>query len=883
MKSLIVFSHLRWDFVYQRPQQLLSRLARNYRVFFIEEPLHTTAPSHWHYSTPSANVSICRPHTPVEAQGFHDAQLPALRILMEELQKRFDVRHPLAWVYTPMALPLLVGLHADLVIYDCMDELAAFKQAPRQLVQRENAMFKIADLVFTGGPSLFHAKRDRHHAVHCFPSSVDREHFGTASRPGRESSAQSDLPHPRLGFFGVIDERLDGQLLGDLAATHPDWQIVMVGPVVKIDPAILPRRDNLHYFGQQPYEVLPQFLAGWDVCLLPFAMNEATRYISPTKTLEYMAAEKPIVSTPVLDVAEPYGHIVRIGSGSEFIRQCERALSESSEERGNRVAAMRATLSRTSWDRTVAQMQSLIDAASPARRPRETGSVDFDAAASAVHADHRVVVLGAGPTGLSAAYHLGEDCLLLEKNKTVGGWCRSIEDRGFTFDHAGHIMFSNDPYVHQLYELLLGDNVHWQDREAWIYSMEVHTRYPFQGALYGLPADVVSECIVGAIEARVGPLQELGGPGGRGAASAQSPADDKRPQPTDCCADGVSESVVPLTPAPDRANGRAPQNFEEFIFRVWGKGIAKHFAVPYNRKLWAVPLSSMETSWLGGRVPMPDLREMIDGALRPVPKPLGPNARFGYPLKGGFQALMDGFLGRLRGSLQLEAEVIRVMPSRHTVLLADGGTHSYEQLISTLPLPSLVKMAGEEAPPYVRAAASRLRHVSVRCVNLGIGRPHLTDKHWIYYPEESPIFHRIFVQGNASPHCNAPGGFALTCEITYSPLKPLPCDGEALIDRCIADCIKVGLIKTEDPILARNQVDMPYAYVVYDHARAESVAAIRDWAKDQDILLAGRYSEWEYYNSDHAFIAGRKAAEQAVSACTSAGRNELFEPLRASP
>jgi len=193
------------------------------------------------------------------------------------------------------------------------------------------------------------------------------------------------------------------------------------------------------------------------------------------------------------------------------------------------------------------------------------------------------------------------------------------------------------------------------------------------------------------------------------------------------------------------------------------------------------------------------------------------------------------------------------------VILADGSVHRYEHLISTMPLPVLVKMAGDEAPPAVRLAASRLSHVSVRCVNLGIGRTNLTEKHWIYYPESS-VFHRIFVQGNASPHCNAPGGFGLTCEITYSANKPLPCDGDELIDLCITDAIRVGIIQSDDAILARNMIDMPYAYVVYDHGRADNVAIIREWASSEDIVLAGRYSEWEYYNSDHAFVAGRNAA-----------------------
>jgi UDP-galactopyranose mutase len=441
-----------------------------------------------------------------------------------------------------------------------------------------------------------------------------------------------------------------------------------------------------------------------------------------------------------------------------------------------------------------------------------------------------VLVIGAGPTGLSAAYHLGADAMLLEREDRVGGWCRSIVDRGFTFDYAGHIMFSNDPVVHELYDLLLGDNVHWQDREAWIYSHGVYTRYPFQGSLFGLAPDVIRECLVGAIEARFGPIQK-----------DDTRAGSKRPAP------------------------EAPANFREFIDRVWGGGIARHFAVPYNRKLWTVPLEEMETSWLGGRVPLPDLEAMIDGALRPAPPPMGPNARFGYPLRGGFQALMDGFLPRLRGSLRLGARVVAISPNRRRVRLDDGTELPYERLISTMPLPRLVDALGKEAPPRLHDHAHALRHVSVRCVNLGVGREQLTEKHWIYFPEDT-VFHRIFVQGNASPHCNPPGGFGLTCEITYSPSKPLPCDGDALIERCIEDCRRVGIIAPEDPVWAANQLDLPYAYVVYDHGRAEHVDVIRSWLAERDILLAGRYSEWEYYNSDHAFLAGKRAAERAAKA-----------------
>jgi protoporphyrinogen oxidase len=434
-----------------------------------------------------------------------------------------------------------------------------------------------------------------------------------------------------------------------------------------------------------------------------------------------------------------------------------------------------------------------------------------------------------------------------------------VHDKGFTFDYAGHIMFSNDPYVLKLYDMLLGPNLHWQDREAWVYSKEVYTRYPFQGALYGLPPTVITECIVGAIEARFG---AIGGSGAGQGQCAVKPVED-------CCADGTAELANAASFAPRR---RESQNFEEFIYQVWGCGIAKHFAIPYNKKLWTLPLSDMETSWLGGRVPLPDLEQIIEGALEPVAKPLGPNARFGYPLSGGFQALMSGFLPHIKGRIEMNTRAAQLMPREHVLVMADGSRYRYDHLVSTMPLPELVRMIGADAPDEVRAAAQGLRHISVRCVNLGIARENITDKHWIYYPEDT-IFHRIFVQGNASPHCNPPGGFGLTCEISYSPWKPLPLDGQALIDRCVADCKAVGLLRDDDRLLTANQVDMPYAYVIYDHARARNVATVKDWLARYDIVLAGRYSEWEYYNSDHAFIAGKKAAESVLRQRADAAQN----------
>jgi UDP-galactopyranose mutase len=858
---IVVFSHLRWSWVWQRPQHLLSRLAKRFPVVFIEEPLpcENGQAAHWSFERPVPSVLICTPHTTVNSSGFNDDQMQELRPLLDELVEREALHDIIVWLYTPMALPLARRLKPLAMIYDVMDELSAFKGAPPELLEWEAEAYRCVDLVFTGGPSLYRAKSNRHPNVHCFPSSVDATHFGKARDPALDHAGQSNLPRPRLGFFGVIDERIDLRLLDQMACERPDWQLMIVGPVTKIDPEDLPRHPNLHYLGQQTYDQLPAFLAGWDVCLLPFALNDSTRFISPTKTLEYMASEKPIVSTPITDVAEPYGDIVHIGDTPEsFIAACDLALDRAKGQFNRRLAGMRKVLLSTSWDITARAMAEEITKIQQGRGPMAL------ARTRARKERTNTAIIGAGPTGLSAAFH-APDSVLLEANDTVGGWCRSLEENGFTFDFAGHIMFSNEPYVHEMYSKLLGDNIHWQDREAWIYSKGVHTRYPFQGALYGLPPDVIKECIVGAVEARFGSVKSSDNAEDKSLKQIPSGPRDSACRVgdvKDCCGDGVLESTVRLvTPKAAPKNTAEPYaNFEEFIYKVWGAGVAKHFAIPYNRKLWAVDLKEMETSWLGGRVPLPDLEEMIEGALRPVPKPMGPNARFGYPLQGGFQSLMNGFLPYIKGRLRLNSKVASISPGQHRITLADGATLEYDHLISTMPLPALIRSLQGPIPDHIRQAAEGLRHISVRCVNLGIGRPNLTEKHWIYYPEDT-VFHRIFVQGNASPHCNPPGGFGLTCEITHAPGKPLPCDGEALIEQCIRDCHKVGIFSPKDPIWAANQVDMPYAYVLYDHGRANNVKLIRDWLAERDIILAGRYSEWEYYNSDHAFLAGKRAVD----------------------
>jgi UDP-galactopyranose mutase len=371
---IVVFSHLRWDFVYQRPQHLLSRLAAGHDIYFIEEPIYeeNVAP-YWEENKPAERVTVYRPHLPVGGPGFNDEQVPLLNTLVRQLFADEGIQDYsyVVWLYTPMALPVAKLLAPVAVVYDCMDELSAFKSAPAELIERETALLQWADVVFTGGPSLYRAKEGKHANLHCFPSSVDAAHFATA-KSIEEAPSQAALPHPRFGFFGVVDERMDIELLDALAEAHPEWQIVIVGPVVKIDAAALPSRPNLHFMGPSLYANLPSYLAGWDVCLLPFALNESTKFISPTKTLEYLAAEKPIVSTPITDVAEPYTGIVYLGgTHEEFIAACEQALSASDEERATRMEKGRRVLARTSWDQTARSIEELIDKAVDSNRTQE--------------------------------------------------------------------------------------------------------------------------------------------------------------------------------------------------------------------------------------------------------------------------------------------------------------------------------------------------------------------------------------------------------------------------------------------------------------------------------------------------------------------------------
>jgi UDP-galactopyranose mutase len=370
--DLVCLSHLRWDFVYQRPQHLLSRCARDRRVFFCEEPIWLEGadagqPPRLDVSRRDDGVYVVQPRLP-GGLSFADSERMQ-QDLLDELFTTHAIRRYVCWYYSPMPLGFTRHLRPVATVYDCMDELSAFAGAPPLLREREQELFERADLVFTGGQSLYEAKRDQHHSVHAFPSSIDVAHFGRGRQvvPDAEGPQdQAGVGHPRLGYFGVIDERMDLELVAGVADARPDWHIVMIGPVVKIDPATLPQRANIHWLGGKDYKALPAYIAGWDVALMPFARNESTRFISPTKTPEYLAAGKPVVSTSIRDVVRPYGTqgLVSIADTvADFVAAGERELQRGRDaaERAKWLHEVDAFLTGNSWDSTWERMQRLID------------------------------------------------------------------------------------------------------------------------------------------------------------------------------------------------------------------------------------------------------------------------------------------------------------------------------------------------------------------------------------------------------------------------------------------------------------------------------------------------------------------------------------------
>ena len=362
MMDLLVTSHLRWNFVFQRPQHLMSRFARDHRVFFWEEPVRTSGQAFLETSQPLPNLRVLVPHLPSILNEEECFQVQER--LLAQLMEREQVTDYCAWYYSPMSVHFTRNLRPAVVVYDCMDELSAFRGAPPGLRAAEAELFRRADLVFTGGESLYKVKCLQHSSVHCFPSSIDQKFFQTARNITCDPKDQASIPHPRLGYAGVIDERMDMELLSSIAAARPDWHMVMIGPVVKIQDSDLARGPNIHYLGEKPYAELPSYLSGWDIGMLPFAINESTRFISPTKTPEYLAAGLQVISTPIADVVSPYGEtkLVQIADSCEaFVAAAERAIQRLRSTA--RLSQVDEFLKHNSWDITWSRMAELVAAA----------------------------------------------------------------------------------------------------------------------------------------------------------------------------------------------------------------------------------------------------------------------------------------------------------------------------------------------------------------------------------------------------------------------------------------------------------------------------------------------------------------------------------------
>lgn len=355
-KTLVCFSHLRWDFVYQRPQHLISRFAKIMQVIYVEEPVHDTNSIYFTVLRKEEKLWQVVPHIPAEMDSSEAEWRQGA--FLSTLLRSLNITRYICWYYTPMALSISTHLEPELVVYDCMDELTGFKFAPTALREFEAALFSIADVVFTGGYSLFEAKKNRHHNIHPFPSSIDHEHFRKARFSKDEPPDQIDIKHPRFGFYGVIDERMDLDYLKAIAIERPDWQFILIGPLAKIEEKDTPRLANIHYLGKKEYKELPQYLAGWDVAIMPFALNESTRYISPTKTPEYLAAGVPVISTPILDVVKEYSNVVHIAAtAGDFIQVVENGICRDQ----NWLETVDDTLKDNSWDITWQRMVNIME------------------------------------------------------------------------------------------------------------------------------------------------------------------------------------------------------------------------------------------------------------------------------------------------------------------------------------------------------------------------------------------------------------------------------------------------------------------------------------------------------------------------------------------
>jgi protoporphyrinogen oxidase len=426
----------------------------------------------------------------------------------------------------------------------------------------------------------------------------------------------------------------------------------------------------------------------------------------------------------------------------------------------------------------------------------------------------KVVIIGGGLAGVSAAHHLLEhDPILFERESSIGGLCRSFTQDGFTFDCTGHLIHLKNPYVKELVARLLPNAFNSHERLAAIYSKSTTTPYPFQANTYGLPPNVVKECVVGYVETLHAPV-----------------------------------------------NG-GPKNFHDWVIKTFGDGIAKHFMLPYNEKFWKQDLREITADWVSWSIPKPSLDEVVNGALGLTNKGMGYNPRFIYPRTGGIECLPQALAKPVK-RVHVNETLQSIDPKRKCVRMASGREEPYDSLITTLPLPETFRLL-KDVPDAHRNAASRLRAVGVFNINIGIDRPNVHDQHWIYYPEGEFIFSRVGFPMNFSKAVAPEGTSSMYIEITYpGGQKP---NVEQAYKRSLADLERCGILRRGDRILTRLDLDIKTAYIVFDQHRQTHLQKLIDYLESQDIHTAGRYGRWDYFSMEDSILSGKAIAEKVSS------------------
>jgi protoporphyrinogen oxidase len=425
----------------------------------------------------------------------------------------------------------------------------------------------------------------------------------------------------------------------------------------------------------------------------------------------------------------------------------------------------------------------------------------------------RVLVIGGGLAGLSGAFHMRElEPDLYEKESEVGGVCRSFHQDGFTFDVTGHLLHLKHDYTKDLIDRLLPDTLIPHDRRAAIYSNQVTTPYPFQANTYGLPPEVVRDCLMGFIES-------LG------------------------------------------ADHRNAENFHEWALETFGAGVARHFMHPFNEKFWKTDLREITADWVSWSIPKPTLKEVVDGALGIENKGMGYNPRFSYPRKGGIDCLPNALAKQLT-SIHNQHQVSSIDLDRSVVCFTNGHEAAFEYLLTTIPLPVIFELI-EDPPDHLLAAARKLRAISVLDFNVGIDRPNISDKHWVYYPEPEYVFTRVGFPGNFSDDAVPPGTSSMYIEITHPTGTTL--NTEELYERAIADLHRCGILNPDDNVVTRHVVDIEYAYVLFDRHRQKYLPELIQYLSSNNILTCGRYGEWDYYSMEDSILSGKRAAEEIAT------------------